>query len=216
MTEHGILFSGPMVRALLAGRKTQTRRAVNPQPPEDDQPGRAGFYCPIVVRRGIETPGPEAFGIVGDAWTLKCPHPPGTRLWVREASAVGDDGRTYYRADGRPPMGALNVQRWTPGIHMPRNRARIFLDVTGVRVERAQSISDADVAAEGVDAEAVRALAATATKKRRTEALSGAMVDTMRPAELWRAAWMLINGAESYTSNPWCWVYEFKRTEAGR
>jgi len=209
MKEHGILFSAPMVKSLLrpVDPKWQTRRGLNPQPPADVTP-----ILHVFRGKGFP-PGGRLAAVDGDyRWAAPCPHPPGTRLWVRETSAVGDDGRTYYRADGRPPMGGLNVQKWTPSLHMPRWAARTFLDVLKVRVERAQDISDADVAAEGMDAEAVRALAEVATMKRRAEAgLADVLVEAMRPAELWRAGWTLINGAESYRANPWVWVYEFRR-----
>lgn len=218
MKEHGILFSAPMVRALLARRKWQTRRAVKTQPPDDDPVISVGLFNPTIVdRHGNEDAGPEVFGACGNEWSRKCPHPPGTRLWVREAwrASHGANNSTHYRASVSD-YDAREKGPWKPGIHMPRTRARIFRDVTGVRVERAQEISDADIAAEGVDAEAVRALAATATKNRQVDALSGAMVDTMRPAELWRAAWTLINGRESWLASPWVWVYEMKEVPNAR
>jgi len=137
MKERPILFSGPMVRAILEGRKTQTRRVVKPQPAHI--PG-------IGTVLNIDT-------ITGRA----CPYGnPGDRLWVREAWAhrrwmLGDaspNPTTVYRADGEDLKGCA---RWRPSIHMPRWASRIALEVVSVRVERLQDISEEDAKAEGID-----------------------------------------------------------------
>lgn len=136
MKERPILFSGPMVRAILEGRKTQTRRVVKPQPAHI--PG-------IGTVLNIDT-------ITGRA----CPYGnPGDRLWVRETWAhrrwmLGDaspNPTTVYRADGEDLKGCA---RWRPSIHMPRWASRIALEVVSVRVERLQDISEDDAKAEGV------------------------------------------------------------------
>jgi hypothetical protein len=131
MTERPIIFSAPMVRALLEGRKTQTRRILKPQP---DTKGR-GFL------------------------DSRLPYARGDRLWVREAWAPleslthGDPGpqaladRGFYRADNSTVDG--EISRWRSPIHMPRWASRITLAVTEVRVQRLQEISEADAVAEG-------------------------------------------------------------------
>lgn len=120
--ERPILFSGPMIRAILADRKTQTRRIV-------------------------KVPGGHVFDFMD--LTKPRAYRPGDRLWVREtwakAGEVGD--RVEYRADNPDPESA----RWRPCIHMPRWASRITLEVTGVCIDRLQRISEADAKAEGVD-----------------------------------------------------------------
>ncbi len=100
---------------------------------------------------------------------------------------------------------------------MPRAASRITLEITGVRVERVQAISDADVAAEGVTAEAVKALWNGATRSERRACdlpVSPEMALAMaKPIDRWRIGWTLINGRESWTANPWVWVLEFRRVE---
>ena len=129
MREHPIIFSGPMVRAILEGRKTQTRRVMRPKPTEPFLP-----------------------------FTAECPCPyghPGDRLWVRETWRVNGNKHDYaiasrddvfYRADESYNEGV----GWKPSIHMPRMFSRLPLEVTGVRVERVQDISYADCVAEGI------------------------------------------------------------------
>lgn len=133
MKERPILFSGPMVRAILEGRKTQTRRVVKPQP---------AHIAGIGTVLNIDT-------ITGKA----CPYgKPGDRLWVRETwDGVRLDGGgalVSYRADGDKPV--TDDGRWHPSIHMPRWASRITLEVVSVRVERLQEISEEDAMAEGV------------------------------------------------------------------
>lgn len=139
MTERPILFSAPMVRALLDGTKTQTRRVVkNP----------ALLWLEQFEPKYVALPGNHLspYGYAGD------------RLWVRETwgvlfdDAADRDDPTWWAADYAP--GELDQQarprRWRPSIHMPRWRSRIDLDVTGVRIERLQDISYDDAVAEGI------------------------------------------------------------------
>lgn len=152
MTDRPILFSGPMIRALLSGRKTQTRRAIKPQPSPHVQVYR-----------------------VGSAWdwrdgtrggSARLPYAPGDRLWVREAWADDAEAQfepqrrdTYYRADpGAEEIAEDNrscgiPHDWRPSIHMHRWRSRLTLIVTDVRVQRLQEISEADARAEGVESD---------------------------------------------------------------
>lgn len=137
MKERPILFSGPMVRAILEGRKTQTRRMVKPQAAILTDEMARGF--------GIRPPAVE------NAPVIPCPYgQPGDRLWVREAWAVHPEtGSLLYRADDITPT-PIDIH-WKPSIHMPRTHSRILLEITGIKVERVQAISWEDALAEGTD-----------------------------------------------------------------
>lgn len=190
--ERPILFSAPMVRAILDGRKTQTRRVVKAEIPswvkvwnghngaehfffdreEDDE---AGMHWPPYDEKG-----------------LLCPYgQPGDRLWVRESfSYYSHREGCWYWADGN--IAAHDCERpIRPSIHMPRWASRITLEVVSVRVERLQDISEQDAKAEGAE-----------------------------PAECchahyhgFRKLWESINGAGSWEANPWVWVVEFRRVQ---
>ena len=125
--ERPILFSGAMVRAILEGRKTQTRRVVK----------LPSSFKPDPAHRGQD--GPAILATV--PWYAQ----PGDRLWVRETYAKARGG-FIYRADGTHTL----ARPWTPAIHMPRRACRIVLEVTGVRVERLHDISEEDARAEGM------------------------------------------------------------------
>ena len=129
--EHPILFSGEMVRAILNGRKTQTRR--------------------VVTQAKMQDATEDVIGLLWRAGEIRCPY--GTRgdsLWVRETFAIWgqfQDGPAYcYRADG-DKAGIM----WKPSIHMPRKASRIMLSVERIRVERLQNITEDDAAAEGIE-----------------------------------------------------------------
>jgi hypothetical protein len=194
MKERPILFSAPMVRALLDGSKTQTRRA---------------FPVPESVTAFKHFEGLRWDRIQGDQRgdTINCPYgQPGDRLWVREA------WRTVSEADELPPRDLTAAHRiWfeadaphqpgagklRPSMFMPRPASRITLEVTGVRVERLQDISETDAWGEGVGFEAVEAFIRTS-------------VD--RPAGFaYRELWESINGEGIWKTNPWVWVVEFKK-----
>ena len=259
MKERPILFSAPMVRALLDGSKNQTRRVIThkryPVPSwatfgqemdkdlfrwsEEQTPGQP---LRALRRWPIDGCGPYA---------IPCPYgQPGDRLWVREAWRIGawsvddgslaidylsseptktpwisvpedsnnyhcasvfenywiqstddciksklstDDSGTYHWAPGQSPC------RKRPSIHMPRWASRITLEVTSVRVERLQDISEADAKAEGTVP---------------SDGYAGPERDRHKG---WRKSyaqlWETINGPDSWTANPWVWVIEFKRIE---
>ena len=168
MADHPILFSAPMVRAILAGTKTQTRRispisdlAITPHGPETLS-WRVAFSKPVkgalASYSGGRFPEDQARRIIASQF---CKYgKPGDRLWVREAWAYGvhamaaardEDGPFVYAADGTT-QGRL-CDRWRPSIHMPRHASRLLLEIVGVRVERLQDISEADAIAEGCKAE---------------------------------------------------------------
>lgn len=191
MKERPIIFSGPMVRALLAGTKTQTRRVVKPVPSTLVD----GFYLPFKDEPN------NWHGFGGDLiyWYGSCPYgQPGDRLWVREAwmDLRGVDGaiaNCMFRATfGNAPDGG----KWRPSIHMPRWASRITLEVTGVRVERLQDISTSDAEAEGwpgPDAEN--------------------SISSTYPIAWYSKLWEEINGPGSWTANPWVWCVAFRRLE---
>jgi hypothetical protein len=214
MTDRPILFSGPMVRAILAGTKTETRRICKQA--VDEGGVSAGSVHPTGLGRSWiawwpfataeETvrlyPGNEGF---------RCPYGvPSDRLWVREtwkATASDEEAehvRLVYAADGRPTWRNFTGERngldervawcdrwllrgmgaWQPSIYMPRWASRLTLAVESVRVERLHDIGDAGARAEGV-----------------------------ADREAYRALWSEINGAKSWDANPWVWVVQFARVQ---
>lgn len=200
MKERPILFSGPMIRAILAGNKTQTRRVVKPQP--------AGAWA---------APGKTS-----------CPYgQPGDRLWVRESThrrpmlnlLTGEpladkyDGGAYTAdgADVLTPEG-FDLAWWysrksCPSIHMPRFACRLVLEVTRVRVERLQAISYMDALAEGAfDAAAFVGQECTDTGESADELARR----LQWPQRAFRELWCSINGASAWDTNPWVWVVEFR------
>jgi hypothetical protein len=157
-----MLFSGPMVRALLEGRKTQTRRVINPQPPSDDNGTPYGgrilgpeMYSPVKIdQQGNEYDGAEIYGVYDEdgEWGVKCPYgQPGDWLWVREAFSTWDnvDGESGVDYRATPTCNVID-RGWRPSIFMPRWANRLTLEITDIRVERVQKISREDVIAEGL------------------------------------------------------------------
>jgi hypothetical protein len=142
MKEHPILFSGPMVNAILTGRKTMTRRVVKPQPETRRFTHNGRQYDEWIW------PSMRGSGVTGSLdWFIErmpkyCPYGNiGDRLWVRETFAIdlGRNNEVVYQADGLEPV---LTDRWRPSIFMPRKHSRITLDITGVRVERVQDFRD--------------------------------------------------------------------------
>lgn len=192
MKERPILFSGPMVEAILSGHKTQTRRIAKERDffiskkttaPDDI----AGYRVMRNNERGATFEG----ALVGP-----CPYgKPGDRLWVRENCwAHKDTGEIFAYCAVDPTLYDHNhTVKKVPSIHMPRSKCRIVLQITSVRVERLQDISEADAVAEGCRGELVDFL----TEKTARYEFS----------ELWKS----INGPDSWMQNPWVWVIEFER-----
>lgn len=202
VTERGMIFNGEMVRAILDGRKTQTRRIMKPQPADD-------------IARGV-FPNPDAYGWKsslkhkhGSTTAHFCPFgQPGDRIWVRETfrvhSRATDVATLVYKASERQswneqthrvPVSVCNkpavIEIWTPSIHMPRWASRILLEITDVRVERLKSISEEDAKAEGAPTECC--------------------VIGDKHFLGFRSLWKDIYGDDSWQANPWIWVIEFKR-----
>lgn len=204
MAERPILFNTAMVRALLAGTKTQTRRVVNIQP----APGCIGHF------------GPGSPFIRGERGVIRCPYgQPGDRLWVRETwNAFAGWAGYYYAADYEgwgigsdddPDHVPDHAVRWKPSIHMPRSASRILLEVTAVRVERLQDISEADARAEGIF-QHVRG--GWHWHKHDSSNLDDWNQFGYRTARhTYQSLWEQINGAGSWDANPFVWVVEFKR-----
>lgn len=199
MKEKPILFSAPMVRAILDGRKTQTRLVVKKAIPDE-----SFINAPY-----------NGFAFVGQfnggTYTVPflCPYgQPGDRLWVREtwqgfrqvcveydewepmdSPKDRHNNQPYepvYRADGKS-----QPDKWFPAIHMPRLFSRITLEITKVRVERLHGISRGDAMAEGCP--------------------FPNMADGDSPRTWFAELWQSINGPDSWAANPWVWVIEFKR-----
>lgn len=228
MTERPILFSAPMVRALLDGSKTQTRRVVKQLDPA----------------KGACTTQIDGKPLTGCCWSFGGPiiyspyGQPGDRLWVRESywgcdlpgygdqpCVVYDDewvGKEYRPAVPRPwgrKFGRI------PSIHMPRDCSRILLEIVSVRVERLQDISEGDADAEGCERlEAERydpdwklCPRCGGTRLHRELGPNGGVIEDVdcvlcdTYAQRYRYLWESINGAGSWDANPWVWVVEFKR-----
>ncbi|HCD2060003.1 TPA: hypothetical protein NBJ75_002074 [Serratia marcescens] len=205
MKERPVIFNSEMVRAILDGRKTQTRRAISDRHLHlIDVASQVGECYPL--ESGIDHANSQSyfrehcpFGQVGD------------RLWVRETfmdltgtgieSTTGKFEGFAYRAD--TPAGSYGDEvrkeyglKWTPSLHMPRKACRIMLEITAVRVERLNDISEEDARAEGV----------------------APSQHIITPTEaLYRVGflklWQSIYGEESWRANPWVWVIEFRRLE---
>ncbi|EMF9966161.1 hypothetical protein [Pseudomonas aeruginosa] len=205
--ERPILFNDQMVRAILEGRKTVTRRVVKPQPDflgsmvDPNTPFKtldAGLHARITCPYG--EPGDRLW--VREAWQgplISDEEQAANQSWWKDMTKFQNPGHCAYRASGDDneyvdPDGYFHC-KWKPSIHMPRWASRILLELTAVRVERLQDISEEQARAEGYPAE-------------RECETGGSGLD----AWLWfRSLWGEINGPEAFTANPWVWVIEFKR-----
>lgn len=220
MAERPILFSAPMVRAILADTKTQTRRVVKPVGDDDGfvlQDYGDGWW-PFRSDDG------ESSMKGGSEIPHRCPYgTPGDQLWVREAYrflAVHDhvpprelsSGPVWYEAQDDVPFHPSNVGKLRPGMFMPRWASCITLEVTGVRVERLQDISEADALAEGI--ERIPPTGAGAGPNRYSLRGEDGWINRPTAAECYRVLWEQINGPGAWDANPWVWVVEFRRVEA--
>lgn len=216
MKERPILFSAPMIRAILAGNKTQTRRIVKGYEPD--------------YSIGVKAVPSDLSAMRSDPdfhFINKCPYGQvGDQLWVREAWRWNDGtecgcsefcthtGTGYeYRASG---AGDIDT-KWKPSIHMPRLASRIQLEITGIRVERLNDISEADAIAEGIENigkvidcwknyEADHEFRDAEGRQK-----AGIAFNTAVPS--FASLWQSINGAGSWDANPWVWAISFKRVE---
>jgi len=174
MKERPILFSAPMVRAILEGRKSQTRRVIKPQPLN------VLFHQGQWIQASCERE-PKDIALV-------CPYgQPGDQLWVRETwLSLPLGGLTYRATETCANVGG----QWRPSIFMPRSASRITLEVTAIRAERVQHITEADALAEGIHCDGVTPL-------------------KTQYAALWE--YFLSKRGYSWFDNPWVWVVSFRR-----
>jgi len=232
MKERPIIFSAPMVQALLEGRKKQTRRIVKGIP---DNVTLHTYYGAYTDGRFGSAPRPAIAHSLGwfvpdagDLWPcndkdrIRCPYgQPGDRLWVRETwahhvQAIGakrdEDGPFVYAADGEFAKQYRLGDKWKPSIFMFRYASRILLEITAVRVERLQDMEghvafESDALKEGVNA----------IHHGDGDYYYSAFRDEPHPenwrdpADAFRELWESINGAGNWAANPWVWVVEFKR-----
>lgn len=208
ITERPILMSAPMVRALQAGTKTQTRRIVklpHMNPLGKWEPSTFGGPNGGRTREGLTVPLQACIWHTRTGDSIACPHgQPGDRLWVRETWHTVDGEHAFYRADYQhDPIGdRQHGVTWRPSIHMPRWASRITLEITEVRVQRLQEISADDAYNEGTAEWAA---------------------ETVRNGNKWpnivrayHGLWESINGPGSWDANPWVWAISFRRITEGR
>lgn len=196
-----ILFNGTMVRALLAGTKTQTRRIMKVQPTNESYRmwqtlSTTGDRRNVGRFHWVKTEG-EPDRIVDEGPYFHCPYgQPGDQLWVRETIRLEDRiglwARSLYVADGRPTVADAWVWKNNvlPSIHCPKGLSRIALEIINVRAERLNDISEEDARAEGV----------SKNQCPDWHAISDYLV-----------LWESLNGPGSWALNPWVWVIEFKQ-----
>jgi hypothetical protein len=217
-----ILFSGPMVRAILEGRKTQTRRVVKPQP----EPRGSLFAW------GVNLSGLSSDANMRLHAPAYCPYgKPGTRLWVREAFCPATWGSyeprkaipksntealIQFRADFRNGSSDDYDGRWKPSIHMPRWASRLTLEITEVRVERVQDISEEDAIAEGSYLDRCPCMPRSDD---RGLMASFQLQHCHIHGEEFHHLWDSINskredGKYAWAKNPWCWAITFRRADA--
>lgn len=197
MKDRPILFSAPMVRAIIDGRKTQTRRIVKFPKWMDESDYNEAI---LAMNRSESKMIGDRGRCDGYRYLWKCPYgQPGDRLWVRETAFIHNppnerepNGTVYYAADiGLGGPGS----RPTPSIYMPRWASRINLDIVNVRVERLQDISPKDCESEGCSGG--------------HDSIPGYRYNAL-PKEHYRWLWESINGPGSWYANPFVWVVEFK------
>lgn len=222
LKERPILFSGAMVRAILDGQKTQTRRVVKGAL---DHPDAEANMIRGEAHFGVRGPGTFHFthGEEGDLPAIRCPYgSPGDRLWVRETWGMNHFVYEHGPIPKSRPLELTpqymayrateddteinNELRWWPSIHMPRWASRLLLEIVSVRVERLHAITEDDALAEGV----------------RESSLGDGLTfigpngggkiprSAAPPLLLWEFLWRGINGDASWDTNPFVWVVEFK------
>jgi hypothetical protein len=216
MKEKPILFSGEMVQAILDGRKTQTRRVMKPQP----APGV--LWGGMVNDEAATDLGDHLFlSDNGNDYFMPCPYgKPGDRLWVRETWAfidgdgeeISGEGEVIYKADSDRGLSQA-PERWRPSIHMPRWASRITLEVTGIRVERVQEISDVDCIAEGTEPICDDKRFCHGYPNDITPPDGSCEECSISPRGTFGFLWDSINGKRPgclWDSNPWVFVIEFR------
>jgi len=224
MKERPILFNAAMVRAIQAGRKTVTRRAIKHQPdvPVTDAIARRDYpHGPATADWYWRPKHGHLNGMPRHGWDFQCPYGQvGDRLWVRETyldlRGTGIEHRPtpdsplqryVYGADLVPGSFADETRKdyglkWKPSIHMPRAACRLLLEITAVRVERLQAITAAQAEAEGVDAAMCQQYLETSPSRHECKA-----------AAVHGFAGLWADTGGDWAGNPWVWVVEFKRVQ---
>lgn len=247
MKEHPILFNSEMVKAILDGRKSQTRRVIKPQPPKEY---KFKGICEPLTDLGKKTV--FTFERVKDPAFIQpeCPYGKvGDKLWVRESHYINCNSfmkktiNGYYKADDTKFKNVrLNEREWTlyqerknrlgncTGRFMYKSLARIWLEITNIRVERVQDITEKDAIAEGLkeffwDNEAAKTLHVAKDIAKGKRWWNHVIIKRGRKSSVWdcprlafRELWNDINAKRgfSWASNPFVWAIEFKKLEAGK
>ena len=192
--EKPILFSTPMVQAIMEGRKTQTRRIVKDSMLQENNGKYDEEFLFLTVKKC-------PYGEVGDVlWVRETWF--STKSNTKELLEAGDLSHIRYKAENNyDPNKDCVGRKWKPSIHMPKAACRIFLEITNIRIERLNNISEDDAIAEGVN---------------RTDAMNEwyymeNVYNTDSPLIAFESLWESINGRESWDSNPYVWVIEFKQ-----
>lgn len=203
ISDRPILFSTPMVQAILDGKKTATRRII-----KDAHPQATRFEIDINHRKRLWSQYGEDGLLPGKH--LKCSYGgKGDRLWVREAWLQQDDGTYCYKVDKEnEDIRKMYGYKWKPSIHMPRKACRLVLEVKNIRVERLQDISEEDAIAEGITL-----IKDQSGINRYTIAIDNASYNAPIAKEVFAMLWAHINGWDSWEANPFVWVVEFERIE---
>jgi hypothetical protein len=206
-----ILFSTPMVQAILNGSKIQTRRVIKPQPKESD-------YLPEILydHFGKQFLNYRKDAVLVETKNIKCPYGQiGDVLWVRETFYKPVDfpfeTQIYIYKEQIISKNIINANeiKWKPSIFMIKEACRLFLKIKDIRVERLRDISENDAVSEGVmpvDKKISGELNLYADYFRNTTGY-------VMPQSSFRSLWKSINGEESWEANPWVWVIEFERIE---
>lgn len=201
MKEHPIIFSTVMIQAIMAGGKTMTRRIIKPQPHFDKD---SGYWYLDKKRESVMSNRPP------NEWMGFNPRKygnPGDKIWVRENfyQCIDNNDRRYYAASEKPEDTENRHYKLCPSIYMPRIASRITLEITDIKVERVQDITQDDIEREGlwfyskeyrdeicINRDSVYALQSTRIK-------------------YFRKLWETINGSDSWIENPWVWCISFKK-----
>ncbi len=193
MKERPIIFSTPMVKAILEGRKTQTRRIIKPQPPEgckytgvqfDITKKQIGFYWTDGTTGDNHGYWPGLYKNLISPYGM-----PGDLLWVRETFSIYLNAYLFKSTNT-----IFKGVKWKPSIHMPKAVAQVWLKITHVKVERLQDISEEDARDEGVDGNEWVYI-----NRKETSYKNGFF-----------SLWVDIYGSNSFNKNPWVWAIEFE------
>lgn len=225
MKEHPIIFKTEMVKAILEGKKTQTRRVMNPQPEEGYGSITVGYYHPTKVNKdGEQYPGDEVFGAYTDdgEWGWISPYGQvGDHLWVRETWAtskrldrfspnyIGKAGTValWYKTNDNQIDNPIEVRgKWRPSIHMPRWASRITLEITNIRVQRLQDVSADDAFEEGMSKEIATHLGLSTHESQEEFNFTACR-------RVFHELWDSINSKRGYSwgNNPFVWVLSFNK-----